>query len=168
MLALSSGGAPPPASPGSAATSKRRRAEDPIAARVPAFARRREPSLVEACRKPSACSDFHRNSAAARRAIEVMLEEEPHNRRVRESSGCDAATTSASALGPRLLDSRAHGASILFEVHASYHAPPPPTFLLLLFVESRACKKGCPLTPPATTIGTARAPWIISRGAGLR
>ena len=78
----------------------------------------------------SAVKDPERqNSDAARRVVEVMLEEEQQPHRSRDSSVCTAAITSASAqeLCCIRVDimSRRQGVAVLFEVHACSHAPPP-------------------------------------------
>lgn len=99
-----------------AAMAKRCHADDPASARR--TARRRGPTLAEACIKLSACTDEDRDSAAARRVIEVMLEEEPP-RRTRDSFACLAATTDAPARELSLLrldEARRRGVAVLFEV----------------------------------------------------
>ncbi|KAJ1487284.1 hypothetical protein T484DRAFT_2020020 [Baffinella frigidus] len=99
---------------------KRCHADDPASARR--TARRRGPTLAEACIKLSACTDEDRDSAAARRVIEVMLEEEPP-RRTRDSFACLAATTDAPARELSLLrldEARRRGVAVLFELATEF------------------------------------------------
>lgn len=105
--------------------SKRCRADDSASAQR--IARRRVSSLdlVEACRKLRACTDEERDAEAARRVIEVMLEED-QPRRSRDSVAC-AAITSAPAWELFCLrqgEARRRGVTVLFEVQPA--RPPIP------------------------------------------
>ena len=135
-----------------AAMSKRCRAPDSGSAQR--IARRRVPSLglVEACRTLRACSEEERNAEAARRVIEVMLEEE-QPRRSRDSFASIATNTRGPAwelFCLRLGEARGRGVTVLFEVQP---LPVPrsraPGHRLAGFARAVFARAPCaPLCPP--------------------